>query len=375
MPFPHFALLNAGYEVRSVGGVMRGVVGPYAAMVAAALFALNCVDVAHARWLDGRTGNNLGPRPPIGFRLDPGTRDSAHNSRTGENVYWDERCGTWRDGSSGDEVWRPPIGFRLDPGTRDSAHNSRTGENIYWEPCPPPGAALIPGTDAARRQVGFYFGGQLLWNAGRVRANEYLAATGALTNSFLDTGDALGAGLVAGWNAAPWGNNIVVGGFASLDFLNQTINRTFAGGSFLGTTTHWIGTAGVKAGAVTSPGLFIYGLGGASVLNADLTINFGGPDTSQNTTVWGGTLGVGAAVQPAMLQNYGRPVSLFVEYRHTWWDTARLHMPAASPAFNYAFRRADDTLRFGFTVHSGAANAGRTTDYSVLIEQGLVARR
>jgi len=333
---------------------MRGVVVSCVAVTA--LFALSGASGVHARWIDAQTGEAV-RRAPAGTEvLDPDPV-LARDRKTGRYFAWDEQCGTWIDAQTGEEVRRAPAGTEvLDPDPM-LARDRRTGRYFAWEPCPPPPALLIPGTGDARQQVGFYFGGQLLWNAGRVRANEYLAATGALTNSFLDTGDALGAGLVTGFNVAPWGNGIVVGGFASLNVLNQTINRSFAGGTFLGTTTHWIATAGVKAGVVTGPGVFLYGLAGASVLNADLVINFGGPVSTANRTVWGTTLGIGAAFQPAMLQHAGRPVSLFVQYQHTWWDTARLNQPAASPAFNYSFRREDDTLRVGVIVHFGATAA------------------
>jgi hypothetical protein len=49
----------------------------------------------------------------------------------------------------------------------------------------------------------------------------------------------------------------------------------------------------------------------------------------------------------------GRPVSLFAEYQHTWWQDANFNTPAASPAFNYNFLRQDDALKFGFTVALG----------------------
>jgi hypothetical protein len=43
-------------------------------------------------------------------------------------------------------------------------------------------------------------------------------------------------------------------------------------------------------------------------------------------------------------------VSLFLEYQHTWWQDATFNTPAASPFFNYTFRRDDDVVKFGFTV-------------------------
>ncbi len=97
-----------------------------------------------------------------------------------------------------------------------------------------------------------------------MRSTETSAATGAVTNQFSDDGDPIGGGIVAGYNFRPWNNNIVVGPFVSVDWLRQTINHTFAGGQFLGTTTHWIITAGAKAGVVATPGVYLYGLAGAA---------------------------------------------------------------------------------------------------------------
>lgn len=68
-----------------------------------------------------------------------------------------------------------------------------------------------------------------------------------------------------------------------------------------------------------------------------------------------------------MLQGFGMPVAVFAQYQHTWWDDAHFNTPASSPAFNYAFRREDDTIRLGlnfyFAAPSPAASAPRS--YSV----------
>jgi hypothetical protein len=69
----------------------------------------------------------------------------------------------------------------------------------------------------------------------------------------------------------------------------------------------------------------------------------------------GAPIGVGGAWQPAFLQGYGHPVSLFAEYQHTWWQDTNFNTPAASPFFNYTFARQDDVLKFGFTVELSPA--------------------
>jgi hypothetical protein len=203
---------------------------------------------------------------------------------------------------------------------------------------------------------GGYLGGELAKNWGRVRSTESLATTDVVTNRFTDSGDPLGIGIVGGYNFKPWNNNIIIGPFASFDYLNQTINHNFAGGQFLGTTTHWFINAGLKAGFVTAPGLYLYGVAGAAFLNHDLNVNFATAAQS-NTTTPGFTAGLGGEYQPSSWQLAGHPVSVFAQYQHTWWNNANFNMPTSSPAFNYAFRREDDTIKLGVNFYFGAAQA------------------
>jgi hypothetical protein len=209
---------------------------------------------------------------------------------------------------------------------------------------------------SGRTWSGPSFGFETFENFGRVRTKEALAATDQTTFESTDSGDPLGIGVVVGYTFAPSSNALLVGPFLSMDFLNQTINHNFAGGAFFGTKTHWVGTLGAKVGVAPTSNLFVYGLFGGSVLNEDLNINFGGPVTSQNVTVTGFTSGFGAAFKPSLLQGFGMPVSVFAQYQHTWWADANLTQPAASPSFNYNFRREDDTLRFGVNLQFGGAS-------------------
>jgi outer membrane autotransporter protein len=199
---------------------------------------------------------------------------------------------------------------------------------------------------------GGYLGGELAKNFGRVKSTETSAATGAITNQFDDTGDPIGGGLVAGYNFTPWSNNWVVGPFASFDWLRLTINHTFPTGFYLGTTTNWIANLGGKAGYMVAPNWQVYGLAGAAWLNESLNINFPAGFSSKNATTPGFTLGLGTEYHPATWQVAGHPVSLFAQYQHTWYANANFNTPTpASPGFNYAFSRTDDTLKFGVIVH------------------------
>jgi hypothetical protein len=124
---------------------------------------------------------------------------------------------------------------------------------------------------------------------------------------------------------------------------------SLAGGSFLGTTANFMGTFGVKVGPQFDA-FWLYGIAGVSVLNETLNINFIPVSSSQSATVPGGTVGFGGAWRPNFLQGFGLPISVFAEYQHFWWADANFNTPAASPAFNYTFRRQDDLLKVGFTV-------------------------
>jgi len=225
-------------------------------------------------------------------------------------------------------------------------------------PPPPPSETYIFDWD-----TGLWVGGELSENWGRVRTTETDALTDDVTSILNDSGNALGGGIAVGWNFRPWGNSVFIGPFASFDFFNQTINRNFAGGTFIGTTAHWTATLGGKVGIGVAPDVALYALSGVSWLNENLNINFGGPVTSQTTTVPGFTLGTGSEWRPSALQGFGVPVALFVQYQHTWWQNGALTMPAASPLFDYAFRRNDDTIKFGVHIYlgSGASPASAPT--------------
>jgi hypothetical protein len=121
---------------------------------------------------------------------------------------------------------------------------------------------------------------------------------------------------------------------------------TFPNGSFYGTEKNYILFAGFKAGVEVNP--LFYGLAGVSLMNQNLKINFGGPVTNVNTTVPGFTFGFGMEEKLAFLS---LPVSVFVEYQHTIWQDASLNRPAASPLFNYTFRRDDDTVKVGLNFY------------------------
>jgi len=205
---------------------------------------------------------------------------------------------------------------------------------------------------------GMYGGFELVKNTGSQKIKEFLADTGRQTNSLDDRNDPVGIGIVAGYNyALP--NGVRVGPFASLDYIDQNINRNFAAGTFIGTTSNWKATLGVKAGLIAHQNILLYGLAGFGLLNQNLNINFGGPRTSENATVSGATLGLGAEWMLPSWKQLSNPVALFIHYQHAWWANATLSRPAASPLFNYAFRREDDTIKLGVNFYFQPQTSGR----------------
>jgi hypothetical protein len=208
-----------------------------------------------------------------------------------------------------------------------------------WLSCPTPQASLS----------GLYIGGELVKSWGSMQATERSAATNVVLNEFTANGDPLGGGLLIGVKTTPFGGLWVVSPFASFDFIHSPVNFSMPGGSYLGTTADFIGTAGLKVGPQIGP-LWLYGIAGASVLNETLTVNFVPTLSTQRATTTGGTVGAGISVQPSFFQAFGRPVSVFLEYQRTWWMDATFVAPAANPGSSYTFRRQDNVVKLGFTV-------------------------
>ena len=357
------------YELRiSLAALSLAVVGAYSPPA-------NAQNVAPLNggcyiWIDAATGERVNTYPQLteagadpNHRTRPSVRDSDGRVVPGKD-FVRGADGSWTDAATGQPVSTYPQlteagadpNHRTRPSVRDSDGRVVPGKDFARVPCPPSTASSTIG--------GGYLGGELAKNWGRVRSTETRDATGAITNQFIDSGDPLGIGIVGGYNFKPWNNNIVIGPFASFDYLNQTINHNFAGGQFLGTTTHWFINAGVKAGVVTAPGFYLYGLAGAAFLNHDLNVNFATAAQS-NTTTPGFTAGFGGEYQPSSWQLAGHPVSVFAQYQHTWWNNANFNTPASSSAFNYAFRREDDTIKLGVNFYFGAAPASASPAYPV----------
>jgi len=218
-----------------------------------------------------------------------------------------------------------------------------------------PAAVPVSMTTEQVSWTGGYVGAQLSGSSGMLETNEFISETDVRSNHFEDNGSGFGAGINTGYNWRPAGGSVVVGPFASFDYLNQVINHSFfPGRMFLGTSPRWVANAGVKAGVATSPNVYLYGLAGAAFLNQDLNVNFA-TAASSNVTTPGVTLGAGAEFRPSSWQLLGHPISLFAQYQHTWWETAHFDRPASSLGFNYAFKPESDTFKLGVNLYFNPA--------------------
>jgi hypothetical protein len=217
----------------------------------------------------------------------------------------------------------------------------------------------------------FYRGGMvgiyLIKVDGESKIYERFIRTDDITNFFREVHDPVGVGIHFSYGFTPWNNNWVVAPFVSLDAPNISVNHTFPGGSYLGTTSNVSGTLGIKVGPALAQDVWLYGLAGVSALNETMKINFIPAFSSADATVAGGTVGAGIAWHPVSWQVANLPLSLFAEYQHSWWDEAHFNAPSASPAFNYSFRRQDDLVKFGvnFSLGQGTSPPPAAPSYPV----------
>jgi hypothetical protein len=118
-----------------------------------------------------------------------------------------------------------------------------------------------------------------------------------------------------------------------------------------------------------------YGLAAASFRNQKAEINFGGPVTSETPTTPGFTFGFGAEYKPDFLQGLGMPVSLYLQYQHSWYRTLQIDGGAASPGFKYSFDNTDDLVKFGVNVQMSDIRLKRDIEPLRKLDNGLALYR
>jgi hypothetical protein len=307
-------------------------------------------------WIDAATGKRLASTPVGTPSVERGATGGANlfgqaHLTNGVDAFRDAD-GNWINSATGELLPTTPVGTpSVEQGATGGANlfgraHLTNGVDAVRVPCAP------PATQAA--WTGPFGGAQAVGSWSHVSTNEFLAATGVQTNHFDNSGNGFGGGINGGFNWMPWGGNIVTGVVLDANGMSDKVNHTFPGGTFIGSTVNFEGSADVRAGLLVTPSTLLYGQTGVSVADQRLQINFGGPIT--DTTQWtaGYNLGGGAEwMLPANVSLWGHSTSLFINYEHTWWDKASLTMPAASPFFNYTWMRQSDAVEVGFRVQFG----------------------
>ncbi len=236
-------------------------------------------------------------------------------------------------------------------------------EEYIRVPCPPPerlppGYPFVPFSPEVDRLTsalwnGPFAGVQVTGEWSGVDTSEFNGA-GVRTFQSHDTGSGVGGGFDIGWNWQPWNNRFVVGVVGDANWLNDRVRHDFVGGNYIGTDMTFMGSAQVRGGVLVNPSFLLYVQTGVAVANQQLKIDFGGPETNESQWTPGYTLGFGfEAKLPIRQLPFGRSMSVFAEYSHTQWDTSRLHMPVASPLFDYAWMRQTDRVTVGARVSWG----------------------
>jgi hypothetical protein len=198
--------------------------------------------------------------------------------------------------------------------------------------------------------TGFYVGGQIGGSFSSVGTSEFLAGTDIRTNHFHDTGSGFAGGANFGYD---WQvqNRFVVGISFDVNGTNDKARHDFVGGNYIGATIDFTASALVRGGVLVTPAFLLYGQTGVSIANQQLQIDFGGPETNESKLISGFTIGGGGewklSTSPVA---FAKSTSLFVDYRHTFWEKATLSRPDASPFFDYAWCRETDAVNLGFRL-------------------------
>lgn len=99
---------------------------------------------------------------------------------------------------------------------------------------------------------------------------------------------------------------------------------------------------------MVTPDMLLFAQTGVSFAHQQLKIDFGGPATNESKWTPAFTLGFGGEWKlPAPVLPFSKRTSVFIDYKRTWWSTAKLTMPTASPFFNYGWQRNTDGIDIG----------------------------
>jgi hypothetical protein len=230
-------------------------------------------------------------------------------------------------------------------------------------PQTPPPSEFRPQDQVMMRWTGPNAGVQLTGLNPLLTWSTVFAATGETTDRDTVLGNpGVGAGLTGGYATAvatPIGR-MIADAFLSFNYLGYKIEQPLGGSSFLAAKSNYQATAGLKFGPSVGSNSWAYGIAGISLLNETLQVaNFVPEVSSKTTTVPGLTVGLGGAAQLPNVQLFNHSVALWLEYKHSFWQTAHYVRPDSWGMFNFNFRRDDDALELGVTVYFNPAEQGQ----------------
>ena len=225
--------------------------------------------------------------------------------------------------------------------------------------CPAKHSAVAPGgiksqTGALNNAFsGFFAGAQFEGSSVTVSTNEYDSFNGMKTNQFKDSSSGFMGGVNAGFNWALSPQSFI-GVVAEVNGGNSNVKRSFSGSpAFIESDANFQSSLLGRLGFLATPSDAVYVQGGPVFTNQNLQMNLGGVTTNSNQFTFGGAVGAGVehkfGVSSGALKKWCAP-SIFLEYRHIWAGEANLGQPAASPSYNYDWRRESDTVVTGIRV-------------------------
>ncbi|QPF91071.1 outer membrane protein [Bradyrhizobium commune] len=224
----------------------------------------------------------------------------------------------------------------------------------------PTGGSMVGGmtpiTPVPYTWSGFYIG----MNGSGAFSNPMIREriTGTMTTtSRLNDSDVLGGiGVQGGYDFGGFGlPGATFGPFASFNYLGQSVDHGFPGGSFIGTHYNWTADLGVKAGYWVTPRAQLYALGGVEFLNYDLESNFTGPVLRESHTATGALVGIGAELtRPDWHMGNGQWTA-YGQATYSWFCGDTFRAPLFSPGFDYNVRSNQMRIAVGFNYRPGAA--------------------
>jgi hypothetical protein len=192
--------------------------------------------------------------------------------------------------------------------------------------------------------TGLSFGLNFSGNFHMLGQTETSEATGAVTNDFSNSSEALGVGFNARFLFPVGNSGVLAGPNVSFDYLNQDTSHALGGGFFLQNTVKSITNVGITVGVNPTPQILFYTNFGASWIDRDQKLNFLGPTTTVDSSAPGATVGIGMQFRPP-----GWAVPIVLEVDQTFVQKTSVSNPG-SPGFLYRNSSDVTTVKAGVVI-------------------------